>query len=439
MKRMVAIVWLTMTWLANAAALEPVAEPNGFQIMAAFDTLPQEARATIIARGFPGLAQFLIGCSYAHKNCIEIPALKLNCSYIITLSPCEDKLVIIPRSYDDSAPAMIIWDLAANRILHQIPHRFWGFYKALITPDGNTVVTAVRDNRVIIWDLHSGQKIHKLRYCCWFMALNQDGSKLLTVQNCARIWDVKTGEIVATILRHDGARYLKCAISPDGTKVAFGCEEGYEHEPVYVYVFDVSQHREIFSLPYDGTRVKKLQFSCDGTQLIADVVQSVGQTEIFPRYIWSMTTGNQLSKQDHEQCQSHVIENIRIEHNPGDSTKLFDNQTGQLIFSFKTKQPNRSIFKNKWLVTAAADCDKIYAWNFDILHPMNDALLNSLGLLSWRQIVLLLRIQKKFSQGKKLLLDSDNPASIGFIYDYGMLPDLIKDCVKDHVSFGAQQ
>ena len=95
------------------------------------------------------------------------------------------------------------------------------------SPDGTKVLTGSSGNTARIWDVTSGQEVHKLTHEGWVLAVDfsPDGTKVLTGSDdsTARIWDVTNGQEVHK-LTHEGS-VLAVAFSPDGTKVLTGSDD----------------------------------------------------------------------------------------------------------------------------------------------------------------------------------------------------------------------
>jgi predicted NACHT family NTPase len=94
---------------------------------------------------------------------------------------------------------------------------------AAFSSDGSRVVTASWDNTARLWDGKTGALLATLaghEDWVWNAAFSPDGSHVVTASwdKTARLWDGKTGALLATLAGH-GARALNAAFSPDGSRV----------------------------------------------------------------------------------------------------------------------------------------------------------------------------------------------------------------------------
>lgn len=95
------------------------------------------------------------------------------------------------------------------------------------------------------------------------MSLSADGSYLLTnsMDNSLRIWDVRPYAPVERCVKiFSGHQHnfeknlLRCAWSPDGTKVAAGSSDRF------VYIWDTTSRRIIYKLPGHNGSVNDVKF-----------------------------------------------------------------------------------------------------------------------------------------------------------------------------------
>ena len=115
------------------------------------------------------------------------------------------------------------------RIAHLPAGNFIDQTKLEFSPDGRTLVTWGNAERVDLWDLETGQsRMAPLQHGgnVATVAFSRDGRILLTTSDgLARIWDVRTGELLAEpTLQLRGLPAV--ALSPDGTQVTIGTNHG---------------------------------------------------------------------------------------------------------------------------------------------------------------------------------------------------------------------
>ena len=99
-----------------------------------------------------------------------------------------------------------------------------GFRTVTFSPDGTKIATGGDDHSVRIWDVESGELLHRLeRHSLEVLAVafSQDpqGSRLFTGgrDETLRVWDSESGEELLVI--PTGSEIWGIAVSPDGNKV----------------------------------------------------------------------------------------------------------------------------------------------------------------------------------------------------------------------------
>jgi len=137
--------------------------------------------------------------------------------------------------------------------IQQLPHAeafLWGHSdavtRAVFSPDGNTVLSAGWDNRIIEWNAAShqliGQPIDSTKDLVG-VAFNADGSRFASsATGAVVIWDAATRRPLGEPLRAD-EDFLHVAFSPDGKLVA-ASTAAYGGHPSRVYVWDLAGHRQ---------------------------------------------------------------------------------------------------------------------------------------------------------------------------------------------------
>lgn len=84
------------------------------------------------------------------------------------------------------------------------------------------MATASRDGTACLWDIDTGQRLHRLDHSDWVstIAVSADNRRAATAgkERIARIWDARTGRETA-LLTHSSAGITSAAFSPDGAMV----------------------------------------------------------------------------------------------------------------------------------------------------------------------------------------------------------------------------
>jgi WD40 repeat protein/serine/threonine protein kinase/DNA-binding winged helix-turn-helix (wHTH) protein len=137
------------------------------------------------------------------------------------------------------------------------------------SPDGRLVAAASMPmerpepgaERVTIWDWRRGKMIRELPALAEGIDFSHDGRRIATapVTGPARIWDVRSGRLLARLAGHTGAAY-DAAFAPDDSIVATASADGT------VRLWDPRTGRQDVVLRHDGV-VWDVDFSPDGSKL----------------------------------------------------------------------------------------------------------------------------------------------------------------------------
>jgi WD40 repeat protein len=162
------------------------------------------------------------------------------------------------------------------------------------TPDNAKLFTAGMDNKILIWDVHSGEKLAELVSTAPVLSIgvSVDGQYLvagLDGREANMVWDLSTNQPLEAGLPQSGSAG-QIAFSPDGRWLATGDNKGYIllwdmsriSEPEIINVHEYKQNGE----------VKSLLFSPDGAWLLS------GSDDGFV-HIWDITSNNELARLPH--------------------------------------------------------------------------------------------------------------------------------------------
>jgi WD40 repeat protein len=121
--------------------------------------------------------------------------------------------------------------LSMIRCLQKEPRTLTGHtgcvYSVCVSSDGKHVVTGSDDNTAKIWDIKTGELVHTLSghtSSILSVCVSPDGNNYVvtgSVDNTAKIWDIKTGDLVHTLSGHTDEINSVC-VSPDGNYVVTG-------------------------------------------------------------------------------------------------------------------------------------------------------------------------------------------------------------------------
>ncbi len=139
---------------------------------------------------------------------------------------------------------------------------------AAVGGDGKIAASVGDDGRVIVWDVNSGEMLHRF-YCeidnvRRVMEISPDG-KLLAVGGKdadVRIWDLESGALKFTLKGHSiGVRPVK--FSPAGKLLASGGKDGD------VKIWDMAAGKLLATLKGHGHWVRMIEFSNDGKFIVS--------------------------------------------------------------------------------------------------------------------------------------------------------------------------
>jgi WD40 repeat protein len=119
--------------------------------------------------------------------------------------------------------------------------------RAVFSPDGQTILSAGWDDRIIVWNAVThqpiGQAVAGPRNLV-SVAFAPDGSRFGSASSGSVIvWDTKTRKPIGDPLHADGD-FTHMAFSPDGKLIA-ASTEAYGGHPSHVFVWDVTSHQPV--------------------------------------------------------------------------------------------------------------------------------------------------------------------------------------------------
>ncbi len=182
-----------------------------------------------------------------------------------------------------------LWSVTTGTTVYNYPGHVGhvrGVFAAALLPDGKRGVTCGDDDKVIVWDLPTGKRLHEMstgNSIPWVMSCTRDGALAATGCNDGQImvWDIATGARVTTLPPR--SQVYGILFSPDGKLLAAGYADG---QVILWNVSDWSQ-RHLFPST-DGATVGALAFSPDSRLLATGDQNGAG-------FVWRTGDGTQLS------------------------------------------------------------------------------------------------------------------------------------------------
>ncbi|KAG2053303.1 WD40 repeat-like protein [Suillus hirtellus] len=180
-------------------------------------------------------------------------------------------------------------------------------YTIALSPYGKTVVSGNMDGGVRLWDLDTGKVIMKwmghteaVNSVCWC----QDGRRVLSGSDdgTARQWDVESGEANPTPINTGHKSVLAVVYSPDMTMFATSVSEDSEHW--HAKIWDVKTRKLVATLE-TADSVLCLAWTPDTKTLISGSYDGSIRT-------WSTTTWKEIAVLD---AHTETVESIAISPN----------------------------------------------------------------------------------------------------------------------------
>jgi len=206
-----------------------------------------------------------------------------------------------------------------------------------VSPDGRQILSGSKDKTVILWDIQTGQLIHRFRGHVGYVrsvAFLPDGKRALAADEegrVLRLWDLESGRQIGTCVGHQETVFC-LALSPDG-RLAYSAGGPGGGIDSAVRVWDMQTCREVRKLEGHKGGVWSITISADGRRILT------GGDDKRP-ILWDATTGTEIRRlQGHAgavQCVAFLPDGKRAVSSGLDNTiRLWDIESGQELHCFR--------------------------------------------------------------------------------------------------------
>ncbi|KAF7990258.1 hypothetical protein HCN44_000063 [Aphidius gifuensis] len=202
-----------------------------------------------------GLWDFIAG--------VRIKKLKGHTGFVNSVGSARRGLVQLCSGSDDST--IKIWDPRKRGQCYTLDNTYQ-VTSVTFNDTAEQVISGGIDNDIKVWDLRKNSVLYKLKGhtdTITGLSLSPDGSYVLSnsMDNSLRIWDVRPFapfercvKIFSGHQHNFEKNLLRCAWSPDGSKVSCGSADRYH------YIWDTTSRRILYKLPGHNGSVNDVDF-----------------------------------------------------------------------------------------------------------------------------------------------------------------------------------
>jgi WD40 repeat protein len=209
-------------------------------------------------------------------------------NWVLSVAFSPDGRTALSGSADKS---LILWDVESGNEIHRLGdeasgHSDW-VWDVAFSPDGRIALSGSADNSLILWDVESGKELHRFTGHTdevRSVAYSPDGHNVLSGSRdtTVRLWDRESGEELRRFEGHtDEVRSV--AFGPDGSTVLSGSADNN------LILWDVKSGKEIHRFNGHTGLVLSVAFSPDGrTALSGSADKSL--------ILWDIASGNEIRR-----------------------------------------------------------------------------------------------------------------------------------------------
>lgn len=181
-------------------------------------------------------------------------------SNVLCLAMTSDGQTLVSGGLD----GIRLWDLRRQRPLYNLARFDNQTYALAVHPEGNNMVSGLRDGSLKRWNLKTGQLLQTIPAhsdAVSTLLFSQDGKTMVSgsYDRTIRIWNLTTGQIDHTLSGHTG-RIRSIALNPNGETLASASRDG-------VRLWNLKTGELIAVLKEHEDWVQSVSFSRDGRLL----------------------------------------------------------------------------------------------------------------------------------------------------------------------------
>lgn len=197
----------------------------------------------------------------------EVRRFAIESAGVTSLAFTPDGEAFVSGSYDDVG--IRLWDFETGKEIRRFEGHnptagiTPGVY-AIVSPDGNTILSTAPDYSLRLWDIESGEELRNWLFGAETsgLALSLDGRTASFIAGDSFVlWDMESWEVGSRFRDHGSSHVISTVISPDGRLMLTGSQDGN------LRVWDLEPRAEIACFG-DGTPLFAVAFSPDERQVL---------------------------------------------------------------------------------------------------------------------------------------------------------------------------